>query len=94
MMGSFCLSDLSYFIISAKPEYPAMFFCFISGLLAIFLVLFACRWRAGHGKHIRHPQNEETALIAAAQGGHFDCVRELLQGGADKEAKGEVRDII
>ncbi len=32
-----------------------------------------------------------TALIAAAANGQFDCVRVLLKGGADKNAKDIVR---
>ena len=36
-------------------------------------------------------QNGRTALIYAASDGHADCVRRLLEGGADKEATGDVR---
>ena len=32
-----------------------------------------------------------TALIRAAECGHVDCVRLLIDAGADKEAKNEVR---
>jgi hypothetical protein len=32
-----------------------------------------------------------TALIEAAQGGHVDCVRLLLEAGADKDSMGRVR---
>ena len=32
-----------------------------------------------------------TALIRAAQFGHAECVELLVNGGADKEAKDEVR---
>jgi ankyrin repeat protein len=32
-----------------------------------------------------------TALIRAAMHGHADCVRLLLDAGADKEAKNDVR---
>ncbi len=33
-----------------------------------------------------------TALMWAASNGHADCARLLLDAGADKEAKNEVRD--
>ncbi len=32
-----------------------------------------------------------TALILAAQNGHAECVRLLIDAGADKEAAGRVR---
>ena len=38
-------------------------------------------------------QSGYTALFWAARRGHADCVRVLLEGGADKEAKDEVRFI-
>jgi ankyrin repeat protein len=38
-------------------------------------------------------QNGRTSLIEAAIGGHFDCVRLLLEGGADKETKNTVRHL-
>jgi hypothetical protein len=36
-------------------------------------------------------QNELEALIRAAGRGHADCVRLLLDAGADKNASGDVR---
>jgi hypothetical protein len=36
-------------------------------------------------------QSGRTALIQAAQNGHTDCVRLLVQAGADKDAKDNVR---
>ena len=36
-------------------------------------------------------QDGETALMCAATRGHADCVRVLLDAGADKEAKNKVR---
>ncbi len=36
-------------------------------------------------------QNGYTALIEAAHKGHADCVRLLIDAGADKDAKDEVR---
>ena len=36
-------------------------------------------------------QQGSTALIAAAVMGHLDCVRLLIDEGADKEAKNKVR---
>jgi hypothetical protein len=38
-------------------------------------------------------QSGLTALIGAAIGGHSDCARLLLEAGADKEAKTEVRRV-
>ena len=38
-----------------------------------------------------HAQNGKTALIQAALTGKADCVRILLDAGADKEAKDTVR---
>ena len=38
-------------------------------------------------------QNGQTALIIAANLGHLDCVRALLERGADMEAKDYVRDV-
>ena len=38
-----------------------------------------------------HAQFGFTALIGAAGGGHSDCVRLLLDAGADKNATDEVR---
>jgi ankyrin repeat protein len=39
-------------------------------------------WRAQHGR---------TPLIWAAEKGHTDCARLLLDAGADTNAKGDVR---
>ncbi len=36
-------------------------------------------------------QNGYTALIRAAANGHVDCVRVLLEGGANMEARDHVR---
>ncbi len=41
-----------------------------------------------------NPQRGETALICAAQAGYYDCVNLLVDGGADKEAKDDVRDML
>ncbi len=38
-----------------------------------------------------HSQSGQTALICAATRGHADCVWLLLDAGADKDARGEVR---
>jgi hypothetical protein len=39
------------------------------------------------GTFCARAQNESTALMHAANGGHADCARLLLDAGADKEAK-------
>jgi hypothetical protein len=38
-------------------------------------------------------QHQCAALLGAAVGGHTDCVRLLVEAGADKEAKSHVRDM-
>ncbi len=38
-------------------------------------------------------QSEYTALMFAAARGHADCARLLLDAGADKNAKNEVRRV-
>ncbi len=38
-----------------------------------------------------HAQIGMTALMNSASGGHVDCMRVLLDAGADKEAKDNVR---
>ena len=46
-------------------------------------------WRRPHtGKYT---QNGFTALILAAASGHVDCVRLLIDAGADKDAMDDVR---
>jgi hypothetical protein len=48
------------------------------------------RWPHG-GKCHTHAQNERTALICAAEKGHTECARLLLDAGADMNAKEYVR---
>ena len=56
-----------------------------------------CAWRAAERLrlrpiwHIGRAQNGSTALIWAAEKGHSDCARLLLDAGADKNAKCNVR---
>ncbi len=38
-------------------------------------------------------QDGNNTLVYTAGNGHTDCVRMLLEGGADKDAKTSVRDI-
>jgi hypothetical protein len=45
----------------------------------------------GGGTLIHCAQEGFTALIAAAREGHSDCVRVLLDAGADKNATDKVR---
>ncbi len=57
----------------------------IAGSFCMHMLLFIfCKNR---------PQNGFTALIHAAMRGHIECVRLLLDAGADKEGKDEVRGI-
>jgi hypothetical protein len=44
--------------------------------------------------HVSIIQSGRTALLIAARGGHTDCVRLLVERGADKEAADDVRDMI
>jgi hypothetical protein len=41
---------------------------------------------------ISNLQSASTPLVDAAQYGHAECVRLLLESGAEKEAKDNVRD--
>ena len=43
------------------------------------------------GMRAHWAQNGFTALMYAAREGHMDCVRLLLEAGADTEAKSSVR---
>jgi ankyrin repeat protein len=52
-------------------------FCLLLGQFVVFYLL--------------RLQDGETALIWAAQNGRADCVRMLLQSGADKDAQDKVR---
>jgi ankyrin repeat protein len=38
-------------------------------------------------------QDGDTALICSAEKGHMDCLRMLLESGADTEARGMVRGV-
>jgi hypothetical protein len=40
-----------------------------------------------------HPQQGETPLMGAAEKGRTDCVRLLVEGGANIEAKNKVCDV-
>ena len=47
--------------------------------------------RSGRIAFICQTQNESTALIVAAERGYTECVRLLVEGGADTGAKDNVR---
>ncbi len=52
------------------------------------------KWSAAHLRSfLATIQNGETALIQAVRGCHIECVRALLEAGADKEATDYVRDL-
>ena len=63
------------------------------------LCVCACayvHWRGGRsGERLRRrcAQNEWTALIHAGYSGNVDCVQMLLDAGANKNAKDDVRDV-
>ncbi len=39
-------------------------------------------------------QYQDTALTDASHNGHADCVRLLVEAGADKEVTNDVRDLV
>jgi ankyrin repeat protein len=41
--------------------------------------------------HVFWTQGGDTALMLASKMGHIDCVRVLLEAGADKDAEDNVR---
>jgi hypothetical protein len=51
----------------------------------------AVRGDACIGGWQRCTQNDDSALVLAAEKGHADCVQLLLDAEADKEAKNKVR---
>ncbi len=55
--------------------------------LYLHMPIRRCTWE------VMHTQDGYTALIHAASNGHAACVRLLLDAGADKEAKDNVRVI-
>ncbi len=52
----------------------------------VLCVVVPMRW------YSRRAQDEDTALMHAVRWGHADCVRLLLDAGADKESTDDVRD--
>ena len=67
-------------------------------LMCIYITCFSAfgrcvRWDPVCGDGKINAQNGDTALTLAASNGHADCVHLLLEGGADKEAKNNVRVI-
>ena len=44
--------------------------------------------------HASQTQKGRTALLHSALNGESDCVRLLVEAGADKEAKDSVRDVL
>jgi ankyrin repeat protein len=48
---------------------------------------------SGFASHACQTQAGYTALVYAAISGHTDCMRLLVEGGADKDAKTAVRDL-
>ncbi len=72
---------------------PIFFLIFSLCTCATFHVptFFRCVACGGGGTLEMHAQNGRTALFYAAIKGHAECVRLLLDAGADKEAKNNVR---
>ena len=50
-----------------------------------------CRCSFLSCRECKSTMDNDTALIAATEGGHMDCMQLLIDAGADKEAKGKVR---
>ena len=61
--------------------------------VTLIWVVVPWRRRPHTWAHLAHnrAQNESTALILAAEKGRVDCVRLLLEAGADKNAQDRVR---
>ncbi len=59
----------------------------------IYIVVLVGMMTVSAGRSIwrTHSQDGCTALICAARNGHSDCARLLLDAGADKETKCNVR---
>ena len=55
----------------------------------MFLTGTACVYSA-----LTHTQKGFTALICAAEKGHLECLKALLEAGADKDAKTLVRKTV
>ncbi len=75
-------------------------YCFVFSLACLNLRPCLSSWlvasMVGYGSvaaHVCQTQDGFTALMSAAQQGHTDCVRLLVKGGADKEAKDNVRGV-
>ncbi len=58
---------------------------------ALCVLRYECDLACMFDAHTR-AQSGYTALIRATENGHVDCVRLLLDAGADKNAKDVVRD--
>ncbi len=75
-----------------RPETRCVFVLRMTTLSSFTLILFLCPpalSRAGGAS-----QNGSTALIYAVQYHHANCVRLLLDAGADAEAKDRVRPMV
>ncbi len=66
--------------------YPLSFFVLLDAMC-----LVACMCGGTIVSQMRKPQDGATALMLSAKFGHVKCLRQLLEKGADKEAKDKVR---
>ena len=66
-------------------------FEFLVHFLCILLGNYWRWWLRGIGGGEFDSQDGNTALILAAEQGHADCLRLLIDAGADKDAKDRVR---
>ncbi len=59
--------------------------------MSAMLISSAATFFATFPRSIDQIQGGYTALLRAAENGHIDCVRLLIERGANKEAKTSVR---
>ncbi len=78
VLENFDMWGSSYMLQLAVSRKKALFSCVVFLLCCVCGGEFDSQW-------------EETALILAAENGHADCVRLLIDAGADKDTADDVR---
>jgi hypothetical protein len=89
-----CFLRSTFYIENARhliflKYYSPLSILWTCGVFVAFIVWR--RWRRHHWAHRLRAQYNRTALILAAENGRADCLRLLLDAGADKNAKIIVR---
>ena len=64
---------------------------FMHDHLYMCMHVFVKLWQYLHRCHLLRAQHDYTALMWAADKGHMECARLLLDAGANKDLKDEVR---